>query len=182
MKWVKQTKSIHERPKDILTRDTIGHLECDRIVGKRNEPHKNVVLIDLALRYARLGWLPAAAVVARHRAGRQHDDTGISILSLTTDQGCEFSALTALLPDCLYPCDPHKPSRKGQVGYMNKLIRQYIPKGKSLRNITQPKLDWIANKLNQRPRRRLGRLSPAKLLFKLSAAKLLFNMAAAPIC
>ena len=106
-------------------------------------------------------------------AGRQHDDAGISILSLTTDQGCEFSALTALLPDRLYACDPEKPTQKGRVGYMNKLIRQYISKGKSLRNITQAKLDWIANKLNQRPRRRLGRLSPAKLLF---------NMTAAPIC
>ena len=46
MKWVKQTKSIHERPKDILTRDTIGYLECDSIVGKRNEPHKNVTIVD----------------------------------------------------------------------------------------------------------------------------------------
>ncbi len=53
MKWVKQTKSIHERPKDILTRDTIGHRECDSFVGKRNEPHKNLVLIDRALRYVR---------------------------------------------------------------------------------------------------------------------------------
>ena len=90
MKWVKQTKSIHERPKDILTRDAIGHLECDRIFGKRNEPHKNLVLIDRALRYVRPGWLPAAAAVARHRARWQHDNAGISNLSRTTDQGCEF--------------------------------------------------------------------------------------------
>ena len=173
MKWVKQTKSVHERPKNILTRDTIGHLECDSFVGKRNEPHKNLVLIDRALRCVRLGWLPdGSAVVARHRARWQQDDTGISILSRTTDQGCEFSALPGLLPDCLYACDPEKPSRKGQVGYMNKLIRQYIPKGKSLRNITQAKLDWIANELKS-PRKRLGRLSPAKLLF---------DMTAAPIC
>ena len=74
----------------------------------------------------------------------QHDDTGISILSLTTDQGCEFSALPELLPDCLYACDPGKPYQKGHVEYMNKLIRQYIPKGKSLCNITQAKLNWIA--------------------------------------
>ena len=133
MKWVKQTKSIHERPKDILTRDTIGHLECDSIV-----------------------------VVARHRARWQHDDTGIAILSLATDQGCEFSALPALLPDCLYACDPEKPTQKGQVGYMNKLIRQYIPKAINLRNITQAKLDWIANEL-KRPRKRLGRLNPGQV-------------------
>ena len=36
---------------------------------------------------------------------------------------------------------------------MNKLIRQCIPKGISLRNITQAKLNWIANELNQRPRK-----------------------------
>ena len=51
-------------------------------------------------------------------------------------QGCEFSALPELLPDCLYACDPGKPYQKGQVEYMNKLIRQCIPKGISLRNIT----------------------------------------------
>ena len=106
MEWVNRAKSIHERPKDVLTRDTIGHLECDSIVGKRNEPHKIVVLIDRALRFVRLGWVPngTAAAVARHMARWQHDDTGIPILSLTTDQGCEFSALPELLPDCLYAC------------------------------------------------------------------------------
>ena len=170
MKWVKQTKSIHERPKNILTRDTIGHLECDSIVGKRNGPHKNLVLIDRALRYARLGWLhDNTAAVARDRARWQHDDTGISNLSLATGQGCEFSALPRLLPDRLYNCDPEKPTQKGQVGYMNKLTRQYIPKGISLRNIATAKLDWIANE-HKRSRKRLGRLSPAKLLFNMTAA------------
>ena len=105
MAWVNRAKSIHERPKDVLTRDTIGHLECDSIVGKRNEPHKIVVLIDRALRYVRLGWVPdgTAAAVARHMARWQHDDSGISMLSLTTDQGCEFSALPEL-PAGLFVC------------------------------------------------------------------------------
>ena len=92
------------------------------------------------------------------------------MLSLTTDQGYEFSALPKLLPDCLYACDPGKPYQKGAVENMNKLIRQYIPKGKSLRHITQAKLDWIANELNQRIRKRLGWMSPAALLSKLTAA------------
>ena len=172
MDWVYRALSIHDRSKDVLTRDTIGHLECDSIVGKRNEPHKIVVLIDRALRYVRLAWVPdgTAAAVARHMARWQQDDTGIPILTLTTDQGCEFSALPELLPGRLYACDPGKPYQKGQVEHMNKLIRQYIPKGMSLRNMTQAKLNWIANELNQRPRKRLGWLSPAKLLFNLTAA------------
>ena len=172
MDWVYRALSIHDRPKDVLTRDTIGHLECDSIVGKRNEPHKIVVLIDRALRYVRLAWVPdgTAAAVARHMARWQQDDTGIPILTLTTDQGCEFSALPELLPGRLYACDPGKPYQKGQVEHMNKLIRQYIPKGMSLRNMTQAKLNWIANELNRRPRKRLGWLSPAALLFNLTSA------------
>lgn len=170
MEWVKRAQTIDERPKAVLTRDTIGHLECDSIVGKRNEPHKIVVLIDRALRFVRLGWVAdgTAAAVARHMARWKNDDTGIPILSLTADQGCEFSALPELLPDRLYACDPGKPYQKGQVEHMNKLLRQYIPKGMSLRHMTQAKLDWIANELNQRPRKRLGWLSPAQLLSNLT--------------
>jgi len=85
-------------------------------------------------------------------------------------QGCEFSALPELLPDCLYARDPGKPYQKGQVEYMNKPIRQYIPMGISLRNITRAKLNWIANELNNRPRKRLGWLSPAELLLDMTAA------------
>lgn len=172
MDWVYRALSIHERPEAVRTRDTIGHLECDSIVGKRNEPHKIVVLIDRALRFVRLGWVPdgTAAAVMRHMARWQHDDTGIPILTLTTDQGCEFSALPELLPGRLYACDPGKPYQKGQVEHMNKLIRQYIPKGMSLRNMTQAKLNWIANELNQRPRKRLGWLRPATLLSNLTTA------------
>jgi transposase, IS30 family len=172
MAWVHRAKTIRQRPAEVLTRNTMGHLECDSIVGKRNEPHKIIVLLDRALRLVRLGWAPdgSAAAVARHIARWQQDDTGIPMLSLTTDQGYEFSALPELLPGCLYACDPGKPYQKGAVEHMNKLIRQYIPKGTSLRNMTQTKLDWIANELNQRPRKRLGWNSPAKLLSILTAA------------
>jgi len=172
MPWVADAKSIRERPAAVLTRDTVGHLECDSIVGKRNEPYKIVVLVDRALRYVRLGWVKngTAAEVAVHIARWQNDATGIPMLSVTTDQGYEFSALPKLLPDCLYACDPGKPYQKGAVENMNKLIRQYIPKGKSLRYITQAKLDWIANELNQRIRKRLGWKSPAALLSELTAA------------
>lgn len=172
MPWVKRAKGIRERPKDIDTRDTIGHHECDSIVGKRNEPHKIVVMLDRALRYFRLGWVPdgTAAGVAKHFARWLSDQSLLPILSLTTDQGYEFAALPDLLPDRLYVCDPGKPYQKGQVECINKLIRQYIPKGKSLRNMTQAKLDRIANEINRRVRKRLGWKSPAQLLSELTTA------------
>ena len=171
MHWVGRAKKIKDRPKEVLTRDTIGHHECDSIVGKRNEPDKVVVLLDRATRYVRLGLVRGgtAAGVARHMA-QWLTDPLIPIHSLTTDQGYEFSALPELLPGCLYACDPGKPYQKGAVENMNKLIRQYIPKGKSLRKLTQAKLDWIANELNNRIRYRLGWESPAGILSRLTAA------------
>lgn len=172
MPWVKKAHKIKQRPIAILTRDTIGHLECDSIVGKRNEPHKILVCIDRATRFVRLGWIAdgTAIAVAVKMALWQNDDSGIPMLSMTTDQGYEFAGLPALLPGCLYACEAGKPYQKGQVEHMNKLIRQYVPKGMSLRHMTQAKLDWIANELNQRIRKRLGWESPAALLFRMTAA------------
>ena len=63
---------------------------------------------------------------------------------------------------CLYACDPGKPCQKGAAERMNKLIRQYIPKGISLRNMTQAKLDRTAKELNQRPRQQPGWSSPLR--------------------
>ena len=171
MHWVGRAKKIQDRPKDVLTRDQIGHLECDSLVGKRNESIKIVVLLDRATRYVRLALVRdgTAAGVARHMA-RWLSDPRIPILSLTTDQGGEFSALPELIKGCLYACDPGKPYQKGAVEHMNKLIRQYIPKGKSLRKLTQAKLDGIAHELNNRIRYRLGWESPAGILSRLAAA------------
>jgi len=171
MHWVAKVDKIKDRPKNILTRDQIGHLECDSIVGKRNEAIKVVVLLDRATRYVRLALVRdgTAAGVARHMA-RWLTDPRIPVHSLTTDQGYEFSALPALLPGRIYACDPGKPYQKGAVENMNKLIRQYIPKGKSLRKLTQAKLDWIANELNNRIRYRLSWESPAGILARMTAA------------
>ena len=62
MQSVGRAKKFKDGPKAVLTRDTIGHLECDSIVGKRNEPTKVVVLLDRATRFVRLG-------SGRHRSG-----------------------------------------------------------------------------------------------------------------
>lgn len=172
MPWVKDAgvQSIHDRPQAINTRDTIGHLEADSIVGKRNEPDKILVIIDRASRFVRLGLVRhgTTAEVASLFAKWQDDKVGIPMLSVTTDQGYEFSALPKQLAGRLYACDPGKPYQKGQVEHVNKLIRQYIPKGVSLRAITQVQLDWIALELNSRVRKRLGWKSPLTVLSEMT--------------
>jgi transposase, IS30 family len=172
MYWVEEAQSIHDRPQDILTRDTIGHQESDSIVGKAKEPDKVIVLIDRATRFVRLGLARhgTAEEVANLFVGWQNDQSGIPMLSVTTDQGYEFGKLPALLPGRLYVCDAGKPYQKGQVENVNKLIRQYLPKGMSLRKTTQAMLDWIAARINARVRKRHGWSSPSQVLFEMTTA------------
>ena len=42
----------------------------------------------------------------------------------------------------------------------NGLIRQYIPKGTDFSDITDEFVNWVENKQNNRPRKRLGYLMP----------------------
>jgi len=171
MDWVKRVHSIKKRDKAVLTRDCIGHLEGDSIVGRRHEAVKVLVVLDRATRYVRLGLVRdgTAAKVAWHLKGWMTDPR-IPLLTLTCDQGYEFAHLPELLPGRLYACDPGKPYQKGAVENINGLIRQYLPKGKSLRHVTQAKLNRIAGELNNRPRKRLGWKSPAQVLSEMTAA------------
>ena len=55
---------------------------------------------------------------------------------------------------------PHHSWERETNENTNGLIRQYLPKRKSMAHIEQTDLDAIARKLNTRPRKRLGFRTP----------------------
>ena len=70
----------------------------------------------------------------------------------------------------LFRSDPHSPWQRGSNENTNGLIREYLPKGMDLSTVTQQELDWIAMRLNNRPRKMHKFRTPLEVFETLAAA------------
>ena len=83
--------------------------------------------------------------------------------TITADNGKEFAKhqeIAEKLEISFYFCKPFHYWEHGANENMNGLIRQYITKGTDFSEITDEFVAWVENKLNNRPRKRLGYLTP----------------------
>lgn len=87
----------------------------------------------------------------------------VTIHTITADNGKEFAKhqeIAEKLEISFYFCKPFRSWERGANENMNGLIRQYIPKGTDFSGITDEFVSWVEDKLNNRPRKRLGYLTP----------------------
>jgi len=85
--------------------------------------------------------------------------------SLTWDRGKEMTDHTrfTLATDItVYLCDPPNPWQRGSNENTNVLLRQYFPKETALSLPSQAKLNAVARRLNERPRKTLDYEAPAE--------------------
>ena len=93
------------------------------------------------------------------------------VLTITSDNGLEFSNhknISQALDYKHYFCHPYSSWERGLSEYTNGLIRQYIPKGTSFKDITLEYIKIIENKLNNRPRKALNWKTPNEAFYGLS--------------
>lgn len=88
------------------------------------------------------------------------------IKTITLDNGTEFHDYKSVEDQFrvkFFFTTPYHSWERGANENTNGLIRQYLPKGMCLKNLTQAQCNWIANELNNRPRERLGFRTPAEV-------------------
>ena len=88
------------------------------------------------------------------------------VKTLTYDNGKEFCG-HALIDEALkstgYFARPFASWERGSNENFNGLLRQYVPKKRQMASITDEEIKMIENRLNNRPRKRLGFRTPAEV-------------------
>ena len=86
--------------------------------------------------------------------------------SLTVDNGTEFAkhdVLSCRLDLSIYFADPYSSWQPGTNENTNGLLRQFLPKTAHLLHVPPSILAFHVDRLNNRPRKRLGYLMPAEV-------------------
>lgn len=165
---------ISERPPEIEDRAVPGHWEGDLLLGREGKSAIGT-LVERTTRYVMLFRIPKQRTAEQVReAMTETIQTLPEALrrSLTWDQGGELAQHVRFTVDTgvqIYFCDPHSPWQRGSNENTNGLLRQYFPKGTSLRDVTDEELQRVADSLNNRPRQTLDWSKPKEKLAELVA-------------
>jgi IS30 family transposase len=162
---ITDTVSIRERPAAVEDRAVPGHWEGDLISGTNNS--QIATLVERHTRYVMLVRVKSkdtetvinALIKHAHKLPRE------LYKSLTWDRGKEMADHKRFSLDTdikVYFCDPQSPWQRGSNENTNGLLRQYFPKGMDLSNVHQNRLNAVARRLNERPRKTLKYRTPAE--------------------
>ena len=161
-------RHISERPKEVEGRRSFGHWEIDTVVGKGSKDCI-VSLVERKSGFVQIGKL-------RNRTAKELTLKTIRLIrrmsprfkTITADNGTEFHEYKKIEKRTgvsFYFATPYHSWERGSNENVNGLIRQYLPKGMSMEKITQHHCNYIADKLNFRPRKRHNYKTPWEVLY-----------------
>lgn len=164
--------SIHVRPEVINKRQRAGDWETDSMKFKKQKSGLSVQY-ERKLMLARIHKVSNGTMEETEQAIAKSIESVPNELfkSLTWDNGKEGVCHTKIRDNYnvdTYFCDPYASWQKGGVENLNGLIREYLPRDTDMDTITDEDIYLIQEKLNNRPRKKLGYLTPNKALAALT--------------
>lgn len=158
---------ISERPRVVDERQEIGHWEMDTVIGSGSKDCV-VTLVERVTGLTLIGKLADRTVAALNKRVlsliRRYPHL---FKTITVDNGTEFHGYRKIEKATgvkVYFATPYHSWERGTNENTNGLIRQYLPKRRTMKGITQSRCSAIAAELNRRPRKRHGFLTPNEKL------------------
>jgi len=165
---LKNRISIDQRPAIVDTRSRIGDWEADTIIGKA---HKQAI-VSLTERRSGLALIYKVDRRTKERTENAMKQMMSSITgrvqTITSDNGKEFANHASIAENLkcdFYFAHAYSAWERGTNENTNGLIRQYFPKNRDFRTITDNELIHAMKRLNNHPRKRLGFKTPNQVFF-----------------
>lgn len=169
LKANKEGKTIHDRPKEIESREELGHWEMDLVEGLKGqkEPYL-LVLSERKTRREIIELIPNKFAKSVSKAlDRIEKEIGVvkfreTFKTITTDNGAEFRNWKSIEQSYTgskkarttqYYADAYSSWQRGTNENINKMIRRFLPKGTSFKGLKQEDVKRIEKWINQYPRK-----------------------------
>ena len=163
--------SIEQRPKSVDDRQEFGHWEADTVVGSKAEKEPCVAtLVERKTRdciWVKAENHTAEAVQAAIDSviASFGEKASLVFKTVTADNGSEFAKLTELAKygTKVYFTHPYSSWEKGTNECHNRMLRRFIPKGKSMTQYSSDDIAYMADWVNSLPRKILHYRTPEEL-------------------
>ena len=169
--------SIEKRPADVVERKSVGHWELDSIVGKKEGIGESALAFtERKSRVELLFKVPdktasSTVQIIDHLHGIC--DFSQIFQTITMDNGSEFANSVRIEHDeqgrkrtSAYYCHPYTSCERGSNENANRLLRRWLPKGKSLKSLTPEQALTLTRWMNNYPRELLGWKTPAQVFLE----------------
>ena len=165
----KKGRTIHDRPEEIDTREEIGHWEMDLVEGLKGQ--KEPYLLVLSERKTRKEIIELIPNKSAESVGRALDriekELGVVkfreiFKTITTDNGSEFRNWKVIEKSYTgskkrrtnqYFADAYCSWQRGTNENINKMIRRFLPKGTSFKDLRKEDVKRIEKWVNNYPRK-----------------------------
>ena len=164
-------KSIEDRPAEVDDRNTFGHWEADTVLGKKKKGEKatftiveRLLGIYLTIQIDEKTIEGVSTAVSQLQA--EYGDKFSEVFkSITTDNGSEFADFASFeaLGTQIYFAHPYSSWERPVNERMNRVLRKFMPKGKSMNGFTPEQILMFADEINSTPTKRLGYRTPEEL-------------------
>jgi len=152
-------------------RSRIGDWEADTIIGQ-NHKQAIVTLVERKTGLVKMKRVTnKTALLVADAMINLLAPVKLQVKTITSDNGKEFAdhkKVKGRLYSRFYFADAYASWQRGTNENTNGLIREYLPKGCDFRQVSDDEVQAIEDRLNDRPRKRLGFRTPNQVFYSIT--------------